>query len=147
MAASVAGATVLDMVSDYFTGTALKAMLIDGTFAFDKHVHDFRADVTGEVSGAGYTAGGVSMTGVAVQQDTGNSRVEVVADDTSFGTLTVSGIAGLVVYTDTGNAATDRIVGVHTFAAESPSGENFTYAWNDDDAAPGTKGVVGYFTY
>lgn len=147
MAATAAGLTVRDMVFNYFTGKTLKAMLVGSGWTFNKQTHEFRSAVTGEVSGQGYTAGGIPITGVAVQLDTTNSRVEIVGDDVNFGTLTVNGIAQLVVYTDTGNAATDRIVGVHTFASESPAGENFTYAWFDDDNVAGTKGVIGHFTY
>lgn len=147
MAATAAGLTVRDMVFDYFSGAVLKAMLVGAGWTFDKHTHEFRSAITGEVTGQGYTAGGTTITGVAVQLDTVNSRVEIVGDDVNYGTLTVSGISQIVVYIDTGNAATDRIVGVHTFPAESPAGENFTYAWFDDDSVTGTKGVIGHFTY
>lgn len=147
MAASTSGPTITDMVSDYFTGVTLKAMLVGAGYTFDKHTHDFRADVTSEVTGTGYTAGGITLTGVAVAQDTANSRAEISAANADFGTLTVTGITQIVVYISTGSAATDRIVSVHTHAAQSPSGVNYTYAWNDDDANAGTNGVIGYVSY
>lgn len=147
MPATASGPTVLDMVGDYLTGINLKAMLLGNTFTFDKHNHAYRSSITGEVTGTGYIAGGVALTGVAAQQDIANSRVEIVADDANFGTLTVTGITQIAVYINTGVATADRIISVHTFLAESPAGENFTYAWFNDDANAATKGVVGYFTY
>lgn len=139
MAANIAGPTVHDMVSDYFTGVTLKAMLVGSGFTFDKDAHNFRDDVTSEVAGTGYTAGGVTLSGVTVTQDAANDRVKLDAADADFGTLTVSGITQIVVYISTGSAATDRIVSVHTFTSASPSGVNFTYAWHADG--------IGYFSY
>ena len=147
MAAASSGLTVQNIISSYLAGKTVKALLTNGTYVFDKHTHTFRSSVTGEVTGMGYVAGGITLSGVTTQQDVANSRVEIVADDANFGTLTVSGIAQIVVYIDNGSAATDRIIGAHSFTAESPAGENFTYAWYDDDSSAGTKGVIGYFTY
>lgn len=147
MAATAAGPTIADMVSSYFSGKTVKAMLVGSGWTFDKDAHDFRADVTAEVTGTGYTAGGITLTGVAVAQDTANDRVEIAADNADFGMLTVTGITQIVTYFSTGSAATDRILSVHTFASQSPSGVNFTYAWNDDDTNPATDGVIGYVSY
>lgn len=139
MAATIAGPTVHDMVSDYFSGVTLKAMLAGSGFTFDKDVHNFRDDVTSEVTGTGYTAGGITLSGVTITQDTASDRVKLDANDADFGTLTVSGITQIVVYISTGSAATDRIVSVHTFTASSPSGVNFTYQWHANG--------IGYVTY
>lgn len=147
MAATASGPTMLNIVSSWLSGKTFKAMLATSTYVFNKQTHDFRADVTNEVSGTGYTAGGVALTGVAAQQDTTNSRIEIVANDADFGTLTATGIAQIIVYENTGNAATDKILSVHTFTAENPSGANFKYAWNDDDSNTGTPGVIGYISY
>ena len=147
MAADAAGPTVFDMVSTYLSGKTVKAMLAGSGFVFEKHVHNFRDDVTGEVTGTGYTAGGITLTGVQAQLDAANSRVEIVADNADFGVLTVTGITQVITYISTGVAANDRIIGVHTFAAQSPNGANFTYQWNDDDANATTDGVIGHFSY
>lgn len=147
MTATAAGPTILDILDTWVTGKTFKAMLVDSTFVHDKHADAFRADVTGEIIGTGYTAGGVALTGVATQQDTTNSRVEIVAEPAAFGTLTAADIAALIVYVDTGNAATDRILGVHEFTSQAPTGQDFTIAFNDDDSAPATAGVIGTLPY
>lgn len=117
----------------------LKAMLCTASYVADLDAHEFRSDVTNEVTGTGYTAGGIALTGEAVTIDAANNRVKLDADDANFGTVTITGITQIVVYVDTGNAATDRIVGRHTFSTSSPSAANFTYVWNADG--------IGYFTY
>jgi hypothetical protein len=147
MAASAAGNFVKDMLSSYLSGKTVKAMLVGSGFVFDKHVHEFRSSVTGEVSGTGYTAGGMTLTGVAAQLDAANSRVELVANNADFGSLTVTAAAQIITYISTGSAATDRIIGVHTFTPVSPAGVNFTYAWSDDDGNATTPGLIGYLPY
>jgi 3D (Asp-Asp-Asp) domain-containing protein len=140
MAAQASGLFLRDMLSTYIGGKTLKAMLVGSGYTFDPGTHEFRSSVTSEVAGTGYTAGGVALTGVTVLAlDTANNRVQLDAADADFGTVTLTGVTGLVVYVDTGSAATDRIVGVHTFAAQAPNGVPFTYAWN----AAG----IGYLTY
>lgn len=133
MAANAHGPTITDMVGDYLAGQTVKAMLVAG-YTPDPD-HDFRDDVTGEVVGTGYTAGGITLANVTVTYDATNNRVKIDADDAAFGTVTLSGVTGIVVYLSTGSAATDRILSTHTFAAQSPAGVPFTYAWHADGIA------------
>ena len=44
---------------DFDTDT-FKAMLVTSSYTPNKDTHDFRDDVTNEVSGTGYTAGGAT---------------------------------------------------------------------------------------
>jgi hypothetical protein len=133
MASNFHGPTLADMVGDYLTGATVKAMLAAGYTPNPDH--DFRDDVTGEVTGTGYTAGGITLTGVTATYDAATNRVKVDADDAAFGTVTLSGVTAIVVYLDTGAAATDRILTAHTFPAQSPTGVPFSYAWNTDGIA------------
>lgn len=147
MTATACGATINDMLASYLSGKTIKAMLVGSGWTFNKNTHKFKSDVTGEITGTGYTAGGIALTNVAVALDTTNSRAEISADDANFGTLTATGIAQLVTYIDTGTASTSRIIGVHTFDPQSPNGVTFTYAWNDDDGNAATPGVIGNLAY
>lgn len=115
-----------------FDTASLKAMLVGSGYTPNYDTHEFRSDVTSEVSGTGYTSGGISLTSESITLDTTNDRLKVDADDANFGTLTVSGITGLVVYVDTGSSATDQLVSFHSFSSQSPSGVNFTYAFHAD---------------
>lgn len=147
MASTVDGPTVQDLLSTYLTGKTLKAMLVNSTYTFNRDTHSFRSDVIGEVSGANYPSGGITLNNVTIQLDAGNHRVEIVADDAAFGMITADDVAQLVVYVDTGDPATDRILSVHTFTPATLSNRSFAYAWNDDDTDPATKGVIAYIGY
>lgn len=118
---------------------SLKAMLVTASYSPNYDTHEFRTDVTNEVTGTGYSSGGISLTSEAASLDTSANHLKFDAADADFGTLTVSGIAGLVVYVDTGSSATDLLVSFHSFSSQSPSGVNFTYAFHADG--------IGYISY
>lgn len=118
---------------------ALGAMLVTSSYTPNYDTHEFRADVTNEVTGTGYSAGGIALTGEAATLDTTNDWLKIDANDADFGTLTVTGIAGLVIYVVTGSSATDNLVSFHSFSSQSPSGVNFTYAFHANG--------IGYITY
>ena len=140
MPSQASGLFLRDMLSTYMSGKTVKAMLVGSGYTFDPDTHEFRSSVTSEVSGTGYTAGGITLSGVTVLAlDTANNRVKLDANDADFGVVDLTGVTQIVVYVSTGSAATDRIIGVHTFTAQAPSGVNFTYAWNVDG--------IGYVSY
>lgn len=106
----------IDLDTDTF-----KAMLVTSSYTADKDVHDFRNDVTNEVSGTGYTAGGQTVTATVAAVDTANDRV-----DTTFGTLTWSAATitarGLVIYKSRGGASSaDELVCYVDFLADKTS--------------------------
>ena len=139
MAASTFGPTEENIVSTWVSGKTFKAMLVGSGYTPDYDLHDFRDDVVGEVTGTGYTAGGITLANVAVTRDAATNRVKITASNADFGTLTVTGITGLVVYVSAGSAATDRLFSYHSFASQSPNAVNFTYQWAVDG--------IGYFSY
>lgn len=122
-----------------FDTVSLKAMICAAGYTPDFDAHEFRSSVTNEVSGSGYSTGGVALTGESLTLDTTNNRLKIDADDADFGTVTFTSGTQLIVYVDTGSSATDYLVSRHSFAAQSPSAQNFTYAWHADG--------VGYFSY
>jgi hypothetical protein len=119
------------VVTSYLSGKTLKAMLVTPDYAFDKD-HEFRSEVTDEVTGFGYTAGGITLTGVTAVWSSGLGRVVIDANDADFGTITITSIGGIVVYVALGSAATDRIISYHSFAPQNPSLAPFAYAWSVD---------------
>lgn len=122
-----------------FDSASLGAMLVTSSYTPNFDTHEFRADVTNEVSGTGYSAGGIALSGEGITLDTSANRLKIDANDADFGTLTVSGIVGLVIYVVTGSSATDNLVSFHSFSSQSPSGVNFTYAFHADG--------IGYISY
>lgn len=70
----------------------------------------FRSDVTNEVAGAGYTAGGISQPFTLNAVDTVNNRQSVTFTNIVNGWTgaTVTAV-GAIIYKDTGSAATDLL--------------------------------------
>lgn len=134
MAANVYGNFPLRLVKgdvDLDTAT-VKALLVGSGYTFNADTHDFLDDITGEVTGTGYTAGGVTLTGVTTTYDAATNRVKVDAADAAFGTVTLTGVTGLVTYVSTGTPATSPLMSYHSFASQSPNAVPFTYAWHAD---------------
>lgn len=72
--------------------------------------HTKRSDLTNEVSGTGYTAGGNSVT-VTVTLDTVNNRVDVSLGGTTWPSSTISGAQKFAYYKRRGGAASaDELV-------------------------------------
>lgn len=71
----------------------------------------YRSDVTNEITGTGYTAGGIAQAFTLSALDTTNNRQGVVYTDITNGwtTATFSAV-GAIIYKDTGNAATDLLL-------------------------------------
>ncbi|MHA1482068.1 MAG: hypothetical protein ACTSQA_01355 [Candidatus Heimdallarchaeaceae archaeon] len=108
----------------------IKVMLVTSSYTPDQDSHEFKDSVTNEVSGTGYTAGGVELTSKVVSaDDTDNEGVFDAADVTwSSSTITAR---GAVIYKDTGTAATSPLICYLDFGADkSSSNGDFTISWN-----------------
>lgn len=101
---------------DFDTDT-FKVLLTTSAYTENKDTHDFRDDVTNEVTGAGYTAGGNTVT-VTVTLDTGNDRVDISLGGTTWTTSTITARKA-VYYKSRGGAATaDELVAVNDFGSD-----------------------------
>jgi len=91
--------------------------------------HAFRSDLTAEVSGTGYTAGGQALTGVTVTRTAGTAKFTFAPVVWTAATLTARSLA---IYKRRGGAAgVDELIGVDTFAADqSSSAGTWTYTPN-----------------
>jgi len=110
-----------------FGANTFKAMLMTTAYTFDK-TDAFRSDLSGEASGAGYTAGGQALNNVTITQDDTNNRANIDFDNETFTGITVSNVNSYVIYKDTGNAATDILIAriVFTEGTQSTVAGNFT---------------------
>ena len=68
---------------DFDTDTFF-AMLVTSTYVANKDTHLKRSDVTNEVTGTGYTAGGELVTGATISTDTQTGTVYVNFADVSW---------------------------------------------------------------
>jgi hypothetical protein len=144
---AVTGTPYLTFVKNQHDGTAsvdfdtdtIKVSLHTSTYTPDTDAHDFFNDITNEVSGTGYTAGGATLASKTITKDTANNKVKFDAADTSWTTSTITARYA-VVYQDTGNAATSPVIALIDFGADqSTSGTTFLITWHSD-------GIVNWAT-
>lgn len=98
---------------------SLKMMLVTSSYTFSK-AHNRRDDITNEVSGTGYSAGGTAVT-CTVTADTTNHRVDCVFSSPSWATSTITA-RGAVIYKARGGASSaDELVGFIDFGSDVSS--------------------------
>ncbi len=108
----------------------LKVMLVTSTYVPDIDLHVFKSDVTNEVTGTGYTAGGAALTSPTVTVDNTNDRAAFDAADVTWASSTITA-RGAVVYKDTGTATTSPLLCYFDFTTDQISSNgNFTIQWN-----------------
>lgn len=102
----------------YFTGS-FKFMLVSAVPSeANLDAWAFRSAVTNEVTGTGYTAGGVAVTVTVGAVDTVNNRVAITISNLSPGwtTATITAVGGWL-YKVVGTAATDDLVAFVDFGS------------------------------
>lgn len=118
-----------------YTSNTFKIALVTATP--DQDTMAFRSDLTGEASGANYTAGGNTVDSVTWTQDNTNNRAVLDFADETFTNVTLTGVIGFVLYKSTGVAATDPLIAFIEFT----EGAQSTVA-NDFIVRPNASGVL-----
>jgi hypothetical protein len=112
---------------DFDTDT-FKVLLTTSAYTEDKDAHDFRNDVTNEVTGTGYTAGGNTVT-VSVTLDTANDRVDISLGGTTWPSSTITARKAVYYKSRGGASSADELVAVNDFGADVTS-TNGTFTLN-----------------
>lgn len=120
---------IMDGSIDLDTDT-IKVALVTSSYTPDQDAHDFFDDVTNEVSGTGYSAGGMALSNKAVTADNTDNEGVFDADDATWGSSTITA-RGAVIYKFTGTPSTSPLIAYIDFGADkSSSNGNFTLQWN-----------------
>ena len=77
----------IDFDTDTFYG-----MLVTSTYTPNKDTHTKRSDVTNEVTGTGYTAGGMAVSVSVAAVDTANDRVVITVASHNWTSSTIMSI-------------------------------------------------------
>lgn len=110
---------------DFDTDT-FKVLLTTSAYSENKDTHDFRDDVTNEVTGTGYTGGGNTAT-VTVTLDTANDRLDITLGGTTWPTSTITARKAVYYKSRGGAASADELVAVNDFGSDVvSSGGTFT---------------------
>lgn len=106
---------------------AFKRMLVTSSYTPNKDTHNDRADVTNEVTGTGYTAGG-EVVACTVTRDDANDKVVLSFAAGSWANSTITAAAEVVYFND-GTAADDILVYYNDFGGNvTTSGTTFSVA-------------------
>ena len=110
---------------------AVKIMLVGSAYTPNIDTHTKRSDVTSEVSGAGYTAGGVALVNKAVTMNTTTDKGVFDADDVTLSNATITA-RGAVLYKARGGASSaDELIAYLDFGADITStAGNFNIAFD-----------------
>lgn len=102
-----------------FGTDTFKIMLVTSAYTPDNN-HDFRSEVTNEVVGTGYTAGGQAIAGVTALENDTNDNAVLDCNNITWSNSTITA-RGCVLYKDTGNSATDILVAYYDFVTDKTS--------------------------
>lgn len=99
----------------------IKIMLVTSAYTPNQDTHTKRSDVTNEVVGAGYTAGGVTLANKVVSADNAGNKGVFTCDAISIPTATITA-AGCVIYKSRGGASSaDEIIAYGDFGGDITS--------------------------
>lgn len=90
---------------------------------------------TGEVTGSGYTAGGVVVTNATAPTSSGTTAYWTPSASIVYTTVTVGPTDAVLIYNDT--SATDKAVAVYTFSAQTVTAGTLTLTMPTNDASTG----------
>jgi hypothetical protein len=104
----------------------VKVLLTTSSYAENKDTHTKRSDITNEVTGTGYTAGGVTSA-VTVTKDTANDRVDIALGQVSWPSSTITARKAVYYVSRGGAASADELIAVNDFGSDVvSSGGTFT---------------------
>ena len=114
-----------------FVNDTLKVALTTSTFVPNIDTEEFFNQVTNEVVGTGYTAGGQTLTTPAVTTDDTNDRGEFDADDVTWSSSTITGRIWILYVSGATPGTNDYLIGYEDMGSDkSSSNGDFTIQWN-----------------
>lgn len=109
----------------------IKVMLCSATYVPNQDTHQTKADVTGEVTGTGYTAGGAALTNKIITYDPATNATILDADDVVWPNATITAKYA-VIYNDNGATDADKLLlGYVDFGQDvSSTNGDFKITWD-----------------
>lgn len=122
--------TTFNKESDWDTDT-VKCMLTTSTYAVSQDNHNYKDDVTNEVSSSGYSAGGATISPLTASYTGGTNVYALDGSDAAWTGVTFTTRYAVVYNSTPGSDATRPLLSYVDFGADqSPAGVNFTIAWD-----------------
>jgi hypothetical protein len=120
-----------------WSSDTIKVALTTSAYTPNQDTHDFFDDVTNEITGTGYSAGGVALASKTSTYDTTTDQIRLDAADTTWTTSTLTARRA-VIYKSTGTPATSALIGWVDFGADvSTTAGTFQITWD-------ATGIINY---
>ena len=115
----------IDTLAQSWEAETHKQLLVLDTHTPDFSLHDFRDDITNEIVGTNYVAGGVTVTGTEITIAAGIMTFDMV--DTVYSNVTIVDAMGGCFYFNVGTIGTDALGCMQDFlTAASATAADFT---------------------
>jgi hypothetical protein len=114
-----------------FLADSFKCMLLGDGYIPNQGAHQYKSQVFPEVSGSGYVAGGMAISGVNPTYTQSTKTLNITAGNLVWPTLTVAGIRYAVIFdnTPTTDASKPLVCYVDFQTDQSPSDQAFYVTW------------------
>ena len=114
-----------------FDSDTIKVALLTSSYTPNQDTHDYFNEVSAnEVTGTGYTAGGITLASKTATYDSGTNVIVLDAADVTWSSSTITARYA-VVYGSTGTASTSPLIGYVDFGSDqSSTNGNFTITWD-----------------
>ena len=120
---------LIDTLGESWEAEDNRVLMVTDTYTPDFNAHDFYADITNEVTGTGYTAGGELLTTTEITLSGGVLTFD--AADVAWTTSTIANAMAAVLKTTVSGSATDQLILLSDFVTPaSSSGGTFTIQWS-----------------
>lgn len=108
----------------------IKVALVTSDYTPNIDTHEAFSDITNEVTGTGYTAGGNTIANAQVTQNNTDDVGVFDGDDVTWSNATITA-RGAIIYKDSGVASTSYLVAYLDFTTDqSSSVGTFEIQWN-----------------
>ena len=115
-----------------WVSNTIKVSLHTSSYTPDQDNHDYFDDITNEISGTGYTAGGVTLGSKTITYTPATNITKLDASDAVWSTATLT-CRYAVIYRDTGTPGTSPVIGYIDFGEDVGSvAGDFTIQWSSD---------------
>jgi len=102
----------IDVLAD-----TIKVMLVGSGYTENKDTHTKRSDVTSEVAGAGYTAGGATVT-PTITKDNATDRIDIGLPGSVWNPATITARKAVYYKSRGGAASADELIAVVDFGSD-----------------------------
>jgi hypothetical protein len=110
---------------------AIKVALATSSYVPNQDTHDFFNDITNEVTGTGYTAGGAALTSVTWGYTAGTNTWKFDAADSSWASSTITARYAIIYDSTPGTSATNPLIAYVDFGADVSSvAGTFSIVWD-----------------